>query len=498
MADRSRAQSDRRKQWYWAPLLSAVLILLPAGAAGATVNSITAVRWSDVGGVLRLVFDCSTVPQFTYQMAEDDMTLTVAVDNAIFRGQLPRIRSPRLQGLDVKASQTGTGLIITVRTTNPGDAYRAFALSQPARLVIDIGNRTLAGDSGRPVSTRGGKIISRTLAPGMVLQTGAVIGPAGPVWTYLLEVDPRQGWELRPVLAAGAVIGRQTVSGMATTTRATAAVNGSYFMNNGEIIGLLKIDGQIASTDGVVRSAIGIMPDGGLIFGQPEFSGRLRLPDGRQLAISAVNRQRGENSLVLYNHYYANRTGSNQFGVEYTIDAGGVVTRIDDRGNSPIPADGGVLSAHGLMAAALTGLRAGDKVSLIIDLGDSEWNAARHVIGAGPTLVRGGRRFVSAVAEQFPPDIAVGRAPRTAIGRKADGTVVLLVVDGRRDTSVGMTLEELADFLIARGVVEAVNLDGGGSSEMWIQGSVINRPSDGRERPVGDAVAIYRRGGNDR
>lgn len=83
-----------------------------------------------------------------------------------------------------------------------------------------------------------------------------------------------------------------------------------------------------------------------------------------------------------------------------------------------------------------------------------------------------------------------GINPRTAIGQKQDGTVVLLVIDGRRGIKQGATLEEVENILLQRGVVNASNLDGGSSSTMYYKGRVINRPCnwDG-ERTV--ATSIY-------
>ena len=67
------------------------------------------------------------------------------------------------------------------------------------------------------------------------------------------------------------------------------------------------------------------------------------------------------------------------------------------------------------------------------------------------------------------------------------------MVDGRQANSVGMTLEELADFMVKYGAKAAVNLDGGGSSEMVVNNQIVNNPSDGRERAVGSGIVVTRR-----
>jgi len=113
-----------------------------------------------------------------------------------------------------------------------------------------------------------------------------------------------------------------------------------------------------------------------------------------------------------------------------------------------------------------------------------------YAMSAGPRLVKNSSVFVTSKEEKFPSDITNGRAPRTAVGLTKDGHVLLLVVDGRQQSSIGMTLLELALYMQEWGAVDAMNLDGGGSSEMFVNGKIVNKPSDGRERSVGDALII--------
>lgn len=83
------------------------------------------------------------------------------------------------------------------------------------------------------------------------------------------------------------------------------------------------------------------------------------------------------------------------------------------------------------------------------------------------------------------------RAPRTLLGQKLDGTIVMVVVDGRKVLSKGVTCEQSASIMLELGCNIAVNLDGGGSSEMIVDGSIKNKPSDGSERYIGTAFMVY-------
>lgn len=119
---------------------------------------------------------------------------------------------------------------------------------------------------------------------------------------------------------------------------------------------------------------------------------------------------------------------------------------------------------------------------------------AVQTLSFGPALVENGKVSVDSNDE-------VGRAmasnPRTAIGVKADGTYIFMVSDGRTDESEGFSLLQLAEFMKYLGAETAYNLDGGGSSTMVFNGSVINTPTgggigngSGSERKVSDIVYI--------
>lgn len=110
-------------------------------------------------------------------------------------------------------------------------------------------------------------------------------------------------------------------------------------------------------------------------------------------------------------------------------------------------------------------------------------------------LVRDGRRqrFSGADSDSYEFSSMTERHPRTAIGWNED-YFFLVEVDGRqRNLSVGMTLNELASFLIEIGCREAVNLDGGGSATLWYNGKVQNRPCDGYERPIANSLIVLKK-----
>jgi hypothetical protein len=121
----------------------------------------------------------------------------------------------------------------------------------------------------------------------------------------------------------------------------------------------------------------------------------------------------------------------------------------------------------------------------------SLWSGVVEAVGGGPNLVSNGQVNVTYDQEvMFGSGVGLTDGdPRTAIGYTADGKIILFVVNGR-GASQGMSLPQVAQTMINLGCVEAINLDGGGSSTFFADGQVRNTPSDGTERLVASAFAI--------
>jgi len=120
-----------------------------------------------------------------------------------------------------------------------------------------------------------------------------------------------------------------------------------------------------------------------------------------------------------------------------------------------------------------------------------EWKV-KDAIGAGPALVVNGNIDVTSDEEAFFAKSFNEANPRTAAGVTADGALILLVVDGRQADSRGVTLDELSALMLDLGAVDAINLDGGGSSTLVVNKTLVNRPAGGFfEREVMSAIATF-------
>lgn len=314
----------------------------------------------------------------------------------------------------------------------------------------------------------------------------------GPFWTGTLLIEPAGGARLRPSLARD-VVGRGRTSETARRAGAMAAINGGFFSDSGDPLGCLAVDGEIISEPLPGRTCAGITDDGQLLFDALRLDATASDETGA-VTISGINRERGADELILYRPAYGATTSTNAFGAEVIVSSDVVQQVADGRGNSPITPGGYVLSGHGRgRAALLAAFKPGDRMTLRVRLvpasGDPRWDSVRHVIGGGPRLLANGQ-FIG--GEGFRPSLSERRHPRTAIGRLADGRIVLMVVGGRQPYhSLGMTLVELAALMRQLGVTDAMNLDGGGSTTLVVRGVVINLPSDETgERPVSDVLLV--------
>lgn len=192
-------------------------------------------------------------------------------------------------------------------------------------------------------------------------------------------------------------------------------------------------------------------------------------------------------------------------GTEVLLDSHGTVLSVGADGG-PVPPGGSALqgigsSAGWLAAHAIVGHRLDVSTQVRDDSGAPlRLNQAVSIVSAAPMLVRDGRPAVDAVTEGVidPADPSFNytwgeeRQPRTMAGIDGHGRLILVAVDGREPGhSDGVTLDEGARLMRALGAVTALNLDGGGSTTMAVNGAVINQPSDATgERPIGDAVLV--------
>jgi hypothetical protein len=223
----------------------------------------------------------------------------------------------------------------------------------------------------------------------------------------------------------------------------------------------------------------------------------LQVEDGPSCAVDGFNRDRGPNELIILTPEFHRTTLTDPSGMEAIVRKGCVVELRDRLGSAAIPEDGFVISARGagrdwMLLSLKPGVRAAIRTS--IEARPELPFAPEFIVGGGPRLLAEGRP-VPSEADAYPADFYGTRHPRTAAGLRGDGTIILAVVDGRKPkTSVGMSIDELAALMAELGCVEAINMDGGGSSTMVAGGPIVNSPSDAAgERPISDALLVFKK-----
>jgi hypothetical protein len=343
---------------------------------------------------------------------------------------------------------------------------------------------------------------SRTIAPGIEL-VEIKRGDFGPWTIHALILDPARV-RLGLGIALDEIVGSEPVSSIAARHGADAAVNGGYFRTTGllkgEPAGMLAVGGKILSEPARGRASLAVTNAGGrlrLAIAQVTVRAELQVQDGPSCAVDGFNRDRGPNELIILTPEFHRTTLTDPSGMEAVVKKGRIVELRDRLGSAPIPEDGFVISGRG---AARDWMRlslkpgAGAALKTALEARPALPFVPEFILGGGPRLLAEGKPVPSEAAA-YPSDFYGTRHPRTAAGLCGDGTIVLAVVDGRQPKiSVGFSIDELAGLMAELGCVEAINMDGGGSSTMVVGGRVVNSPSDAAgERPVSDALLIFKK-----
>jgi hypothetical protein len=335
-----------------------------------------------------------------------------------------------------------------------------------------------------------GKVVS----PGVVYSQYKMTVNGLPLRVYITKIWLSQpGVQVQPILANNRLDSLETVASMARRTNAAAAINGSFFNRSSSDpfpVGFMMINGRTVYFSHKYRSALGLTEQKIPLIGYPKTRGIIYVEKtGDYFFLWGMNRRRRNNEALVFTSEFGLTTRTNDYGREVVVSNERVAGF--RYGNSRIPEDGFVVSLHGESAKYFNWFRMGDSVRLYFVV-DPAWLDVHNAITGGPMLLRGG---LSALEQSKDEKLYQGfrsRIPATAVGTTPDGRLLFVVIDGRqRKFSVGVTYWELAQFMKFLGCNNAIGMDGGGSSTMVINGSVVNRPSDGASRAVSNAIGVF-------
>ena len=312
-------------------------------------------------------------------------------------------------------------------------------------------------------------------------------------------------------------IGVEPTSAIAKRHNGVAAINAGFFRLDktgfaGDAAGVLAIDGNIWSESHNNRVAIRIRNGDrrtDVLFDHLDLQPTLSYFSGHVQVLSGTNRQRKASEIIAYTPDFGERTLTDALGTELIFrkctSARRCEIAVAERaGNSVIPEDGFVVSIgpNRLEDAVRLLTRAKGKVDprtkraeLVYEFrGRPQFrlNPTDDITNGVPQLIKNGKIDITWKEEKAGKSFVETRHPRTAVAKLRDGKFLMVTVDGRQPgVSVGMNLHELAEYLLSLGATDAMNLDGGGSTTMFLDGKVFNQPSDKEgERKVSDAIVV--------
>lgn len=292
-----------------------------------------------------------------------------------------------------------------------------------------------------------------------------------PVRINVVEINQKlnPNLQINPQLSSSRLASKSTITTLARKNNSLVAINGTYFKpQTGVPLGTLMINGKIYTGPIYNRVAMGIF-DEGFDMARLELNAQVKSFKGN-LKVDNINQPRmlSTHVIVYTPEWDSFAPPSPKYGKQIAVENGKIVS-IGTQ-TMPIPHNGYVIVGPD---ERLSKLYRAKHVDLDIKT-IPNWDNVKHIISGGPYLVKNGEVFVDMTEQKL--GAIGGKNPRTAIGYTQDGNFIMVAVDGREGASVGLTLKELAWFMKSIGCINAMNLDGGGSTVMYVNGRVVNMP----------------------
>lgn len=418
--------------------------------------------WGD-----RIVVDVSGPT--TWQMEATDV-FTVKVGGTISPELLRAFRGvPGNLITQLHAAPLNGQTVLKIKTKD-GAAPHIWTAGSPNRVVIDI---------------RRDAMVERDVAwaPGLRWRQQYIsVGQHRfPVYMFITRPDPAT-MALRPISTnPQAAPGITPILSMAQRQQVAGAVNAGFFNRNNQLpLGAVRNNGKWVSGPILGRGAMAWNDRGDLIMDRYALAESVSTGVGEAFSVLAVNSGYVQAGIGRY---------TDGWGTSYTsiVDNEVIVTVKDNQvaarqtlgkaGTSsvPIPADGeGYLLTFRSAQTASAGFVPGTPVLLTSQSQPAVFDQYPNIMGGGPLLIRDRNVVLNPQLEGFSTNFIQGSAPRTAVGKMADGTWIIATMHDRVGGR-GPTLSETAQIMQQLGAVDALNLDGGSSSSLYLGGQLLNR-----------------------
>ncbi|NET70603.1 MAG: hypothetical protein F6K62_06370 [Sphaerospermopsis sp. SIO1G2] len=365
-----------------------------------------------------------------------------------------------------------------------GLAPKTLTLANPSRLVIDIRPDALVTKS--ITWTKGLRWQQKLIDVGK--DRFAV------VW---LEINPRTvGLQLKPILANPASqTGIAPLIKTAQRDLAVAAINGGYFNRNNKLpLGALRRNNQWISGPILNRGAIAWNDRGEFYFNRLTLKETLITNTNNFLPIRFLNSGYVQNGIARY---------TPTWGATYTplidneiliVVENNTITNSIEGGQAnttpiPIPKNGYLLTLRGKATTHAPKLTIGKQVTISSTTESPNFSRFPHIIGAGPLLLKNKQIVLDAKSEKFSDRFIAGKAVRSGICTTTTGNLIIAAVHDRVGGR-GPNLAEHAKLMQIMGCVNALNLDGGSSTSLYLGGQLLNRSPNTAAR-VHNALGIF-------
>ncbi|MER3435436.1 MAG: hypothetical protein C4288_19030 [Leptolyngbya sp. ERB_1_1] len=418
----------------------------------------------------------------TWQADPQQNELVLTLDAQADQSRLQKFKptpASRIRSLKVEPTGNRTTIRVGIPITS---RPRITTASNPNRIVIEVGSNFL---SDKDILWTNGLFWRQRS-----LTVGANQFPI--VW---LEVNPRQaGLSIRSILPnATTLIGTLPLFQTAQQSLATAAINGGYFNRSNQLpLGAIKLENRFASGAILGRGVAGWDAAGNWKFDRLTLQETLILGSGQRFPITTVNSAFVQAGIARYTADWGStyttlsdneiliNVQNNQIGVQQTAATAGTVI--------PVPTSGYLLVFRSNRTAAAS-FTPSTPVQLESVFNQPALAALPNLIGGGPLLIRNGQIVLDGRLEQFSPAFIQERAARSAIGQTADGRI-LIVTAQYNAAGRGATLSDMAEVMQQLGAVNALNLDGGSSTTLYLGGQILDRPPRSSAR-VHNGIGVF-------
>ncbi|MBD2447931.1 phosphodiester glycosidase family protein [Nostoc sp. FACHB-152] len=276
---------------------------------------------------------------------------------------------------------------------------------------------------------------------------------------------------------------------------AVAAINGGYFNRNNRLpLGAIRRDNQWLSGPILNRGAIAWNDSGQFYVGRLTLQETLIAPNNVRLPILFLNSGYVQSGIARYTPIWGQSYIPLTDNETILLVQKGEVSIYFAGGKAgetafPIPQNGYLLTLRGTAATAAAQLPVGTKVTLTSATTPADFSRYPNIVGAGPLLIENGQIVLDAQAEKFSNAFIAEKAVRSGICTTATGTLMIAAVQNRAG-GAGPTLAEHAQLMQKLGCVNALNLDGGSSTSLYLGGQLLDRSPNTAAR-VHNGIGIF-------